>query len=83
MTQTLSARAGRELGRWERSVVNHLVDNHDWRYVPPKGRHAKLFPADPNAEMVVVGTTVSDHRARQNLLRDLRRNGAPADLPRN
>jgi hypothetical protein len=68
-------RAGRELGKDTRRIVNHLIDTQGWRYQARPGRHPVLYPADHAYAPIVIAGTPSDHRAFANLKAMIRRAG--------
>lgn len=80
--QTKVRRAGRELEKDRRAIVNHLVDYEGWTYRYGLSGHFKLIPPNPDLPIVVSGTTPSDFKGTLNWITDLKRSGArlnPAD----
>ena len=73
--QRKSDRAGREVPREYRDLVNDLVDNQGWRYDNQRRGHPMVFPADKSAKAIPVPGTPGDNRSFKNWVAQVRRAG--------
>lgn len=67
-------RAGNEVPKEYRVIVNELVDNQGWRYDNSGKGHPKLF-APSGARVIPVPTTPGDQRSLLNFTAQVRRAG--------
>ena len=67
-------RAGNEVPKEYRIIVNELVDNQGWRYDNSGQGYPKLY-APSGARMISVPKTPSDQRSLRNFIAQVRRAG--------
>lgn len=68
-------RAGREIPKDYRAIINHLIDTQGWRYKVRKGGHPVLYPANRQHAPITMPGSPSDHRALDNFKAAVRRAG--------
>lgn len=69
------ARAGREVPKDYREIVNYQIDRHGWRYDATGKKHPVVYPADTGKPPLRVPTTPSDRRGLRNFIGEVRRRG--------
>lgn len=68
-------RAGKEIGKDYRDVVNYQIDHHGWRYDPSGKGYPQLYPVDRRQPQISVPKTPSSRRTLQVFIRKVRQRG--------
>lgn len=68
-------KAGREIPREYREIVNYQVEHLGWRYDASGKGHATLYPADKTQRPITVPGTPGDRRSLPNFIAQVRRAG--------
>lgn len=71
----MSDRAGKEVPKEYRAIVNHQVDRFGWRYDASGKGYPQLYPTDRTKRPIAVPKTPSDHRGIKNFIGKVRNAG--------
>lgn len=75
MGERQTDRAGAEIPKEYRKIVNKLVDEQGWRYDSHRPGHPMLYPPDRTRDAFTVPTTPGDVRSLRNFTAQVRRSG--------